>query len=275
MTIHLKKINDFGGKNGGGGGGGGGDFKGLCIETTENDCVIAFYGGGNASLKYSTDGINWNLFRDNSIGISNSILLKNVGDKVFIKGYYTGQSTSNYMYFYTSKYVKASGNLFSIIDEENFETMTSLSIRYCFYKLFYNCTKLLTAPELPLTLEVNNASQWCYAEMFSGCTGLTEIPKLPSNTTSYYCYYRMFNGCTSLTKAEFDATDIRDYCCNEMFKGCSALNNIKVKFTRGFSTTYFNNWVNGVSATGDFYYNGSDTSRGVSAIPEGWTVHTF
>ena len=31
----------------------------------------------------------------------------------------------------------------------------------------------------------------------------------------------------------------------------------------------------GVAATGTLYYNGSDTTTGVSAIPSGWNVQTF
>ena len=34
----------------------------------------------------------------------------------------------------------------------------------------------------------------------------------------------------------------------------------------------FNNWVDMVAYTGTFYYNGSDKTRGTSAIPEGWVV---
>ena len=43
-------------------------------------------------------------------------------------------------------------------------------------------------------------------------------------------------------------------------------------YTGNFSTTDFNYWVSGVASSGTFYYNGSDTTHGVSAIPEGWTV---
>jgi hypothetical protein len=65
-----------------------------------------------------------------------------------------------------------------------------------------------------------------------------------------------------------------------MFLGCSSLNSIKIGYTGNFSGTgvptdafYF--WVSGVAASGTFYYNGSDTHSGVSAIPRGWTVQTF
>jgi hypothetical protein len=57
-----------------------------------------------------------------------------------------------------------------------------------------------------------------------------------------------------------------------MFCGCSSLNSIRIGYTGNFSTTYFNDWVDGVSSTGEFYYSGSDATTGTSAIPSGWTV---
>ena len=60
-----------------------------------------------------------------------------------------------------------------------------------------------------------------------------------------------------------------------MFLGCSSLNSIKIGYTGNFSNVWFNDWVNGVSSTGTLYYNGSDTTTGINAIPTGWTVQTF
>lgn len=57
-----------------------------------------------------------------------------------------------------------------------------------------------------------------------------------------------------------------------MFNGCSSLDSIKLGYEGNFSNAYFRNWVNGIKSTGTFYYNGSDTTRGVSAIPNGWNV---
>lgn len=57
-----------------------------------------------------------------------------------------------------------------------------------------------------------------------------------------------------------------------MFQYCSSLNEIKIGYTGNFSSSYFNNWVNGVSASGTLYYDGEDTTTGASAIPTGWTV---
>jgi hypothetical protein len=57
-----------------------------------------------------------------------------------------------------------------------------------------------------------------------------------------------------------------------MFYGCSALNSIYLKYDGNFSTTYFNDWVYGVSASGTITYDGTDTTTGASALPSGWTV---
>ena len=63
-----------------------------------------------------------------------------------------------------------------------------------------------------------------------------------------------------------------------MFSGCSNLNTIKLGYTDYFEyapSNSFNNWVYGVAVSGTLYYNGYDTTTGVSAIPEGWTVTPF
>ena len=62
-----------------------------------------------------------------------------------------------------------------------------------------------------------------------------------------------------------------------MFDGCSSLNEIRTEWTFGFggaasTSNVFKDWVKGVAASGTFYYDGTDTSTGTSAIPTGWTV---
>ena len=57
-----------------------------------------------------------------------------------------------------------------------------------------------------------------------------------------------------------------------MFYRCYNLNTIKLGYTDNFVDNYFNEWVSGVASTGTFYYNGSDTTQGESAIPTGWTI---
>jgi hypothetical protein len=44
--------------------------------------------------------------------------------------------------------------------------------------------------------------------MFYGCTGLTTAPELPATTLVENCYASMFRGCTSLNHIKMLATDI-------------------------------------------------------------------
>ena len=115
----------------------------------------------------------------------------------------------------------------------------------CYYHMFYNCTSLITAPELPAT----TLAHYCYSSMFEGCTSLTTAPELPATTLAESCYSYMFGKCSNLNYIKMLATDISvSYCLN--------------------------NWVYNVSSTGTFVKNPAMTSlpTGTSGIPSGWTV---
>ncbi len=95
-------------------------------------------------------------------------------------------------------------------------------------EMFYGCTSLTTAPELPATTLTDSG----YKGMFYGCTSLTTAPELPATTLAYGCYENMFYGCTSLTTApELPATTLETFCYKRMFYGCSKLNYIKMLAT--------------------------------------------
>ena len=90
----------------------------------------------------------------------------------------------------------------------------------CYNSMFSGCTSLTAAPELPATTLADK----CYLNMFLGCTGLTSAPELKATTLAGSCYYGMFLGCTGLTAApELKATTLEKYCYNRMFKGCTSL----------------------------------------------------
>ena len=63
--------------------------------------------------------------------------------------------------------------------------------------------------------------------MFYGCTNLTAAPELPATTLANYCYSNMFYGCKSLTSApELKATTLADYCYENMFLHCTKLSTV-------------------------------------------------
>ena len=90
----------------------------------------------------------------------------------------------------------------------------------CYQEMFYGCTGLTSAPELPAA----TLKQSCYSSMFYGCTGLTSAPELPATTLNSGCYSSMFFGCTGLTSApELPATTLDSACYSSMFFGCTGL----------------------------------------------------
>lgn len=158
-------------------------------------------------------------------------------------------SLNNYVRFLMTGKIAASGSIMYLLKNDgDLDTIPSVQ---CFSRLFYLCTSLTKPPELPAT----TLSDYCYFNMFNSCTSLEEAPMLPSTTLAPSCYLYMFQSCTSLKS-------------------------IKIAYFGNFSGTgvpsgAFNEWVNNVSSTGTFYYNGSSTSRGSSAIPSNWNVQTF
>ena len=147
---------------------------------------------------------------------------------------------------------------------------TTLTNR-CYYYMFFGCTSLTTAPELPAT----TLAEHCYDSMFDNCTALTTAPVLPATTLADSCYYYMFRSCTSLTTApELPATTLVSGCYGSMFKNCTNLNYIKAMFTTTPGTSYTQDWVKNVSATGTFVKNSAAqwNVSGDNGIPTLWEV---
>ena len=143
----------------------------------------------------------------------------------------------------------------------------------CYAEMFYGCSSLTAAPELPATSLAND----CYTTMFYGCRSLTAAPELPATTLVNGCYSYMFYGCSSLTTApELPATTLVNGCYSYMFSGCARLNYIKALFTTAPSTTYTQNWVQNVAASGTFVKSTAAqwNVTGVNGVPSGWTVET-
>ena len=174
-------------------------------------------------IEFSTDGENWVTY-DYLDPNKPKIQLKNKGDKVYFRGDNETFNKANaggpdtILSFSFSGNVAASGNIMSLLDK----TMksTTITVDYCFNRLFSNCKTLIRAPALPAT----TLSGGCYYLMFENCTSLTLAPVLPATELAPSCYWAMFNGCTGLTKApELKATELANYCYWAMFIGCKSL----------------------------------------------------
>ena len=195
-----------------------GEFIGLKFTSTGNSTVALAQQGSapTVDLKYSLDnGKTWTQWNFSAISLSD-------GQSVCFKGLNTTFATgeSDYNNFVMTGSISASGNIMSIIDDGACTT-TTIPADYCFYNLFFKCSSLTTAPELPAT----TLADYCYSYMFSDCTSLTTAPQLPATTLADGCYSNMFRACTSLTTApELPATTLASYYCySGMFRDCTSL----------------------------------------------------
>ena len=253
------------------------EFGGLKFTALENGTIGMTHNGTNATttkpyISYSKDGVNWIEWDYTNITVDS-------GDFVYFKGVNnrisSGSSQMNYSTFTSTGKISASGNIMSLLYGDDYEDKLSLiGNSYCFYRLFYNCKSLTTAPSLPAT----KLSTLCYYNMFYGCESLATAPALPATTLADSCYDSMFYGCSSLTTApELPATTLANGCYKYMFRNCTKLNYVKANFTTEPSSTYTKYWLDGVASTGTFIANPDATwtttiERNESTVPAGWTI---
>ena len=188
------------------------DYLTFTAEEANSSVTLNFKYGSN--FKYNFNGAGWNSYSEGT-----TITLNNVGDYVRFSGTGTKFTTGTTgKHFSITGKVACSGNVMSLrLDNDGKSQGLDLN---CFRGMFYNCTGLTTAPDLPET----DLKAGCYVNMFDGCTSLTTAPELPATTLAESCYNSMFKGCTSLTTApELPATTLAESCYLSMFIGCTSL----------------------------------------------------
>lgn len=193
--------------------------------------------------------------------------------------------------------VECTGDIRTLVDWENYATASTAMARFC--QLFYYCTALTTAPELPATtlaaycyegmfydcyaltiapeLPADTLAEHCYECMFSSCASLTTAPKLPATTLAKYCYNGMFYSCHALTTSPvLPATTLAEACYYDMFNNCSNLSSITMLATDISATNCLYRWVDRVSSSGTFYKNSAATWATSGKIPTGeWEVKIY
>ena len=119
--------------------------------------------------------------------------------------------------------VACTGDIRTLLDYENYEKVATESARFSY--LFYNCTQLTSAPNLPAT----KLADRCYSNMFYRCINLKTVPTLPAMKMFSGVYRSMFQGCTSLENApDLPATELElaNFCYAYMFKDCTNLKKV-------------------------------------------------
>ena len=169
----------------------------------------------DGTLQWSTDHNTWTTLTgtEEMQSVNKKLYLRGKGNTKFCQsGNYKG------VRWQLSAKAGCSGNIQTLLDYEN--PPTSIPADYCYRNMFYDCTNLTSAPELPAT----TLTKYCYYNMFSSCTNLTTTPKLPATALASYCYEYMFTYCSNLiTAPELLATTLKPYCYAFMFEGCTKL----------------------------------------------------
>ena len=187
-------------------------YDGLIFTAKEANSSVTL-SGKTLQLEYRTNtNVEWQNY-----SLGTTINLANIDDWVEMRNRGLQTTINGGHQFTMTGKISASGNIQYLLDK----TGELLSVNNsCYNKLFYQCTSLITAPELPATTLANK----CYYNMFYGCTSLTTAPNLPATTLAGECYYNMFRGCTSLTSApSLPATTLAEGCYYAMFGGCTSL----------------------------------------------------
>ena len=240
------------------------DYNGVIFTAEQENSTIGLAKlSTNQTLEYRTDNTNWQ-----EMTLDTVITLNNIGDRAYIRGELSADnSTSNYTQFTMTGLISASGNCNYIWSKNDLDAPLK---KYCGHRLFYGCTSLTQAPELPAT----TLALGCYHTMFYWCVSLTQAPELPAKTLANNCYMCMFERCTSLTQAPvLPATTLVNNCYNVMFRYCEKLNYVKCLATDISAVRCTNAWLASVSDTGTFVQiKGVDWRVGRSGIPEGWVV---
>lgn len=189
----------------------------LCFTAEQDNSTVAKSFPSSQTYETSTNGMSWRPYTSGA-----KITLSKKGNKVYFRAGEGGNTvatgnTTSYRFVMSGK-IAASGNIMSLLNGEvKTEIITST---YAFANLFYRCTSLITAPELPAT----TLAVQCYRDMFLGCTSLAQAPELPATELAVSCYSGMFVGCVSLVDAPgLPARGMAEGCYSNMFDGCTSL----------------------------------------------------
>jgi len=191
----------------------------LTIKSLEDNNQISINFAGNGmgvrDIYYSTNnGATWTLVSGNNgtynittLNTDETVLIKG-GPNLISYGRCGGTQFGEETTFITSKSFDVYGNIMSMIKDitipnwyesltmrtwaftrlfyqssvvsaENLVLPAITATEYCYSGMFYDCTSLSIAPELPAT-DLSNASN-CYDEMFYGCSNLNDVTVLAKN----------------------------------------------------------------------------------------------
>ena len=157
--------------------------KQFTLQTVSYDGTTSMKKTWNGTLYCSTDGETWSTWNGTTqLSSSNDgkLFMRGKNNTYFTHAIITGSNKYFRFALQSGKRIQCHGNIENLLDYEtvaagNHPTMAD----QCCYYMFYNCTSLTTAPDLPAT--TLNGS--CYYRMFYDCTSLTGQIHLPASVS--------------------------------------------------------------------------------------------
>lgn len=256
----------------------------LTFEAVEEG-TITIENPNGLTIEYNQNNNGWTSSSANPISISvaaNDVVLFRGDNACYWSSSDSGEEVTR---FTATNPVYVYGNVMSLIEKDDFATVTTLTeefaLAYLFaapsssmYEFYATNSTIRNHPTKDLVLPATTLTGTCYGYMFAGCEGLTRAPQLPATTLAEGCYHQMFADCTGLTTApELNAPTLADMCYSSMFYNCSSLNYVKCLATDFSALEPTFGWLEGVAATGTFVKAAIvDLPRNENGIPAGWTV---
>lgn len=193
------------------------DYGSLTFEAKEANASVKLTKNGSPVV----DGLQYRIgtagtWLKYNIDSNHVIKLQNIGDKIQFRNIKNTLSTSirDYVKFIVQGRIEGHGDI---------QSMLNYSIDcqdYCYYKLFNDCSTLISPPELPAETVANHS----YDSMFYGCTNLLKTPELFSKHLGSSCYKYMFCDCENIsTPTQLPATELKESCYEGMFCNCYQL----------------------------------------------------
>lgn len=187
-------------------------YGGMCMEALTGGTVSISNPNG-LTIEYKVENNDWESANSTTISIK-----ANAKERVWFRGlndsYATGNSEDGYkptvFNCYNGEFYLY-GNLMSLIYGDEYESKTTITGEYAFFKLFFQNSNIINHPNLEIELPATTLSASCYRNMFYSCTKLTQAPKLPAKKLEEACYASMFCYCSSLKEAPVMAAEEMAY----------------------------------------------------------------
>ena len=192
---------------------------------SQSERYLTFVALEDGTFQFSKNAVNYSLDNGNTwteLAANTDSPTVTAGNKIMWKASLTPTTTGIGTFSSTAQF-DVEGNPMSLLYGDDFKEKTDLTGKdYAFYRLFSDCTNVVSAKNMSLSATTLASS--CYYCMFQGCTSLTTAPELPATTLASSCYDNMFSGCTSLiTTPALPATTLANYCYDYMFHNCKSL----------------------------------------------------